>query len=92
MDAEGRSISCKIDEILGDPYAPEVTHYGWQAAEYRLEDPPTRIQVRADANPSDPKQALMFLSMCFSHGLDAAIKQGHGRVVALRITEHPGRS
>jgi hypothetical protein len=81
-----------VEEILGDPYDPGVTHYGWQDAEdsqSRHEDPPTMIQIRTGADPSDPKRALMFLNMCFPYGLDAAIERGDGHVVALRITEHP---
>lgn len=78
-----------VEEILGDPYAPEVTHYGWRDAEgsqYRHNDVPTMIQIRTGA---DPKRTLMFLSMCFPYGLDVVIKQGDGSVVALRITERP---
>jgi hypothetical protein len=78
-----------VEEILGDPYVPEVTHYGWRYAEgsqYRHNDVPTMIQIRTGA---DPKRAMMFLSMCFPYGLDIVIKQGDGNVVALRITERP---
>ena len=45
------------------------------------------IQIRTGNDPADPKRALMFLDMCFTYGLDAAIKSGDGDVVALRITE-----
>jgi hypothetical protein len=78
-----------VEEILGDPYVPAVTHYGWQDAEDKPGDPPTMIQVRSG---SEPGRALMFLSMCFPYGLDSAIRRGDGRLVALRITEHPGGS
>jgi hypothetical protein len=76
-----------VEEILGDPYAPEVTHYGWRYAEGnkdRRGDVPTMIQIRTGA---DPKRAMMFLSMCFPYGLDIVIEKGDGNIVALRITE-----
>lgn len=82
-----------VEEILGDPYAPEITHYGWRYAEgsrYRYNDVPTMIQIRTGADPSDPKRALMLLSICFSCTLDHAIARGDGNIVALRITERPG--
>ncbi|HSX22402.1 MAG TPA: hypothetical protein VLE97_06455 [Gaiellaceae bacterium] len=70
-----------VEEILGDRYAPEVTHYGWECREGgRQRDTPAMIQVRAG---SDPKRALMLLSMCVS------IDKDDGAVVALRITESP---
>lgn len=76
-----------VEEVLGDPYAPEVTHYGWQCAEgstYRHGDIPTMIQIRTG---SDPRRAMMFLSMCFPYGLNDAVKRSDGNVIALRITE-----
>lgn len=76
-----------VEKILGDPYAPEVTHYGWQYAEgsqYRHGDTPTMIQVRTGL---DPQRSMMFLAMCFPCELDAAIAKGDGNVVAMRITE-----
>jgi hypothetical protein len=79
-----------VEEILGDPYAPEVTHYGWQYIEgsrYRHGDTPTMIQIRTGDDPKDPKRALMFLNMRFPYGLAAAIEKGDGNVVPLRITE-----
>ena len=79
-----------VEEITGDLYAPEITHYGWQYVEgnrYRHGDTPTMIQVRAGKDPKDLKRALMFLSMCFPYGLDAAIERGDGTIVALCITE-----
>jgi hypothetical protein len=79
-----------VEEILGDLYASEITHYGWQYVEgsrYRHGDAPTMIQVRTGNDPKDPKRALMFLSMCFPYGLDAETEKGDGRVVAMRITE-----
>lgn len=84
-----------VEEILADLYAAEVTHYGWQYVEgspYRHGDAPTLIQVRTGADPKDPKRALMFLSMCFSYGLDAAVERGDGNIVALRITERQEES
>ena len=85
-------IHVLVEEILGDPYVPEVTHYGWQDSKDKPGDPPTMIQVRTGTDPSDPRRALMFLNMCFPYGLDAAIKHGDGSLVALRITERPGGS
>ena len=79
-----------VEEVLGDLYAPAVTHYGWQYAEgsrYRHGDAPTMIQIRTGSDPTNPKRALMFLDMCFTYGLDAAIKSGDGNFVALRSTE-----
>ena len=81
-----------VEEILGDRYAPEVTHYGWQYAEgsrYRHGDTPTMIQIRTGSDPTDPKRALMFLNMCFPYGLDAAIAKGDGAVIAMHIAERP---
>ncbi len=83
-------VAVLAEEILGDPYASAVTHYGWQYAEgsrYSHRDAPTMIQVRTGNDPKDPKRALMFLNMCFPYGLDIAIKNGDGDVVAMRITE-----
>jgi hypothetical protein len=80
-------VSVLVEEILDSLYGDEVTHYGWQYVEgsrYRHGDSPTMIYVRAG---NDPKRALMLLSMCFPYGLDAAVAQGDGNVVALRITE-----
>ena len=80
-------VAVLVEEILGDPYADEVTHYGWQYAlgsRYRHGDVPTMIQVRTG---SDPKRARMFLDMCFPYGLDAETAKGDGAVVAMRITE-----
>lgn len=79
-----------VEEILDDPYAPEVTHYSWQYAEgsqYRHGDVPTMIQIRTGSDPANPKRSMMFLDMCFPYGLAAAIEKGDGNVVALRITE-----
>ena len=83
-------VSVLVEEILGDPYTAEVTHYGWQYAEgsrYRHGDVPTMIQVRTGNDPKDPKRALMFLDMCFPYGIDAEVKSGDGSIVAMRITE-----
>jgi len=82
-------VAVLVEEILGDDYAPEVTHYGWQDAEDRplragAREYPRMIQVRTGA---DPERAMMFLRMCFPYGLRAAIDHGDGRVVAMRITE-----
>lgn len=77
------TIPVLVEEILGDDYAPEVTHYGWEDAE-RPRSHPSMIQVRTGASAD---RAKMFLNMCFPYGLDLAIKHGDGKVVALRITE-----
>jgi hypothetical protein len=76
-----------VEEVLGDPYAPGVTHYGWQDAEghgYRHGAAPMMIQVRSG---TDPSRAMMLLDMCFAYGLQAEVKRGRGSVVALRVTE-----
>lgn len=81
-----------VEEILGDLYAPEISHYSWQYPEgsrYRDSDVPTMIQIRTGNDPKDPKRALMFLSMCFPYGLDSELEHGDGSIVALRITEAP---
>ena len=83
-------IPVLVEEILGDLYADEVTHYGWQYVEgsrYRHGDVPTMIQVRTGNDPTNPKRARMFLDMCFPYGVDAAVKSGDGSIVAMRITE-----
>jgi len=79
------TVPVLVEEILGDDYAPEVTHYGWDAAA-RPREYPSMIHVRTGA---DPARAKSFLSMCFTYGLDAAVKAGDGKVVALRIIEEP---
>lgn len=88
-------VAVLVEEILGDLYAPEVTHYSWQYVEgsqYRHGDAFTMIQVRTGGDLKDPKRALMFLSMCFTYGLDAAIAKGDGAVVAMRITRRVAES
>lgn len=83
-------VAVLVEEILGDPYADEVTHYAWQYVEghrYRKGDAPTMIQVRTGNDPADPKRAMMFLNMCFAYGVQASIDSGDGSIVALRITE-----
>ena len=82
---ELHGISCPlvpvlVEEILGDRYAPEVTHYGWESREGKRRATPSMIQIRAGA---DPKRALMFLSMCVS------IDRDDGAVVPLRVIESP---
>ena len=83
-------VAVLAEEILDDLYADEITHYGGQYVEsscYRHGDTPTMIQARTGNDPKDPKRALMYLDMCFTYGLDAALKSGDGNVVAMRITE-----
>ena len=83
-------VAVLVEEILGDLYADNVTHYGWQYVEgsrYRHGDVPTMIQVRTGNDPTNPKRARMFLDMCFPYGVEASIKSGEGNIVALRITE-----
>ena len=72
-----------VEEILGDPYAPEVTHYAWEDRA-RPRDRPAMVQIRAG---TDPSRAMMFLNMCFACGIQAAVAAGQGKVLALRITE-----
>jgi hypothetical protein len=76
-----------VEEVLGNDYAPEVTHYGWEDADQSRESPsmsPSMIQVRTGASAD---RAMMFLDMCFPYGLKLAVEKKTGRVVALRITE-----
>lgn len=83
-------VAVFVEEILGDPYGVEVTHYGWQYAlgsRYRHGDAPTMIQVRTGNDPANPKRGRMFLDMCFPYGVDAEVERGDGNIVALRITE-----
>ena len=84
-------VAVLVEEILGDPYADEVTHYGWEYVENskHRRDTPTMIQIRTGNDPSNPKRARMFLDMCFAYGVQAAIDHGEGNIVALRITEQP---
>ena len=84
-------VAVLVEEILGDPYDDEVTHYGWHVEDsrHRHGDTPTMIQVRTGNDPSNPKRARMFLDMCFPYGVQAAIDHGEGNIVALRITEQP---
>jgi hypothetical protein len=83
-----------VEEFLGDRYADEVTHYGWEDApskrsvfDERKDDVPAMIQVRTGNDPQDPNRALMFLQMCFPYGIGAAVERGDGQVIAMRITE-----
>jgi hypothetical protein len=82
-----------VAEILGDLFAPEVTHYGWEDAPHKRsvfdgrkegDDTPGMIQVRTGGEPA---KALQFLQMCFPYGIKVAVDHGDGNVVALRITE-----
>ena len=75
-----------VEEILGDVYAPEVTHYAWEDLE-RPRETPSMVQLRAGSDPTNPARALMLLDMCFAYGVQSAIADGRGKVLALRITE-----
>jgi nitrite reductase/ring-hydroxylating ferredoxin subunit len=80
------------EEVIGDPYAAEVTHYGWRYArgnQCRHDDAPTMIQIRVKTDPSKPRSALMLLDLCFPGKIDDAIERGDGKLVTLRITERP---
>jgi hypothetical protein len=76
-------VPVMVEEILGDPYMADVTHYGWQDADKPNREP-SLIQIRTG---TDPVRSMMALDMCFPYGLKAAIEHGDGSVVALRITE-----
>jgi len=83
-------VAVLVEEVLGDPYADEVTHYAWQYVEgsrCRHGDVPTMIQVRTGNDPTNPKRGRMFLDMCFPYGVDASVACGDGNILALRITE-----
>jgi hypothetical protein len=82
------TVPVLVEEILGDVYAPEVTHYGWaDTAKYARHDGlPSMIQIRTGTSPD---RAMMLLRMCFPYGIESAIQHGEGKVVALRITEVP---
>lgn len=84
------TVPVLVEEILGDDYAPEVTHYGWEYAEgnyaHLSAQHPSMIHVRTGA---DPSRAKMFLDMCFPYGLHTSVERGEGRVVAMRITVVP---
>ena len=77
-DLDQALVPVVVEEILGDRYAAEVTHYGWddKRADHSA---PSMIQIRAGR---DPNRALMMLAMCV--GIDAS---NIGNVVPLRITE-----
>ena len=79
-----------VEEILGNPYAPEVTHYGWRYAEgnqHRHSDTPTMIQISTGSDPSNPNSATMLLDLAFPGRIDDTIERGGGNIVPLRITE-----
>ena len=79
-------VAVLVEEILGDPYASDVTHYAWEDLE-RPRDKPSMVQIRATSDPANPTRALMLLDMCFPGGLRGAIDAGRGKLLALRITE-----
>jgi hypothetical protein len=76
-------VAVFVEEVLGDPYAPEVTHYAWEYHD-KPERSPMMVQIRTG---DSPKRAMMFLNMCFAYGVKAAIDRGEGKILALRITE-----
>jgi hypothetical protein len=63
-------VAVLVEEVLGDPYDPRVTHYGWQDVKDPADDAPVMIQIRTG---STPQRAMMFLSSrrgarhCTSH-------------------------
>lgn len=77
-DLDQPLVPVVVEEILGDSYAAEVTHYGWDDARTD-HSVPSMIQIRAGR---DPKRAMMMLAMCV--GIDAS---NIGNVVPLRIAE-----
>jgi hypothetical protein len=79
-------VAVRVEEILDDSYAPEVTHYAWEDLE-RPRDKPAMVQIRAGSDSTNPNRALMLLDMCFPGGVRSAIDAGRGKVLALRITE-----
>ena len=74
-----------VEEVIGDPLVPEVSHYAWEANDTPRTHP-AMIQIRTGA-PNEPSRAMMFLDMCFPYGLKAEVAAGRGKVLALRITE-----
>ncbi len=77
-----------VEEMIGDPLAAEVTHYGWDDAGHPR-DSPSMIQRRCSPKDSEPARAWMLLDMCFPYGIGAAIRRGEGKMVSLRITRRP---
>lgn len=88
-------VAILVEEIIGDPFEPSVTHYGWEALSRPRpgdeDDPrnPLTVQLRASSDPSDPSRALMLLNVCFPAGIETEIQNGAGKLLALRITERP---
>jgi len=81
-----------LEEWLGDPRDPEVTHYGWEynakpgSGEYNAKPGSvTMIYPRAKGERPDLLPWLS-LNMCFAYGMQAEIDAGKGKMVALRIT------
>ncbi len=62
-------VPVQVEEWLGDPLAPEVTHYAWEPAidehAARKTDRPQMIQVRTGTGD----RSMMFLDMCFPYSL-----------------------
>lgn len=77
-DLDRPLVPVVVEEILGDRYAAEITHYGWDDKRTG-HSVPSMIQIRAGL---DPKRAMMMLAMCV--GIDAS---NIGNVVPLCITE-----
>ncbi len=75
-----------VEEVLGDPLAPEVTHYAWEDTD-RPRASPAMVQRRAHASPGIQRSAWMLLDMCFPYGVKAEVDAGRGKILALRITE-----
>lgn len=84
------TVPVTVTEVSGDLHTREITHYGWRyskSSPYRRGDVPTMIQRRVPSGADEPRKALMLLDLCFPCGLDSAIKQGAGEIVALRVKE-----
>lgn len=77
-----------VEEVLGDLFAAEVTHYGWEDLKHPR-SAPSMIQVRCEQTPSDrrPERALLLLDMCFAYGVRSAVEHGDGKILGLRVTE-----
>lgn len=77
-------VAVLAEEILDEPVGPDVTHYGWEQAGRSSDKHPSMIQIRATSH-----HPMALLDMCFPGGIEAEVKAGRGRVIALRVTETP---
>lgn len=72
-----------VEEHLGDPLAPEVTHHGWLDA-HKTDHYPTEGMTWPRTGDHWP---CVNLKVCFPYGWQEAVRKGDGQLIALRIVE-----